>query len=466
MERLRADGEPSLKGGAVLVYGVLANLKARGEIEVVASGPGEVAWGLTGSPPCPAREPGLPSSFGLGAEEVSDIDREIRRITVGLPGHYFEELRRAVTADADRRVAGGERPRRAVRSALLDLGPPASVRRFLGKVERQGGPLRLRLAASMRWLVAPLVVLALLFLIRFFALGIYRVPPESISMYPTLVPAAEEGDSLVLANLLAYTFGDPHRGDVVLFHPPGNDRELFVKRVMALPGETVRVKKGDLLLNDEVLVKDRPLLDRLAVPLPPLARAGSVWTQPGDSGEWSDLVFRARVHPQALPCTLVVEFGDARGAVCRLVLSGSVAGAGADVNNVEIASGLPFLLAAGVSREIWVTNADGVFRVQLGGREVARGRLPRRLRSGRVRVEVHDGPAALEEMELARDLHYEPLKDSPNQTWPVREGEVFVLGDNSAKSRDSRWFGTIRAGELKGRVFAVAWPPSRVRCIR
>ena len=31
----------------------------------------------------------------------------------------------------------------------------------------------------MRWLVAPLAVLALLFLIRFFALGIYRVPPHT-----------------------------------------------------------------------------------------------------------------------------------------------------------------------------------------------------------------------------------------------------------------------------------------------
>jgi hypothetical protein len=167
-----------------------------------------------------------------------------------------------------------------------------------------------------------------------------------------------------------------------------------------------------------------------------------------------------------MPCTLVVQIGDARGVVCRLVLSGSVAGAGADLNNVEIARGLPFLLAAGVSSEFWVTNADGVFRVELGGREVARGKLPRRLRGGRVRVEIHDGPAALDEMKVARDLHYEPLKEAPNQSWPVPAGEVFVLGDNSAKSRDSRWFGTIRVGELKGRVFAVAWPPSRVRSIR
>jgi signal peptidase I len=449
-----------------LVYGVLANLKARGEIEVVASGPGEVAWGLTGSPPRAAKEPGLPASFGLGDEEVSVIDRDVRRITAGLPGHYFEELRRAVTADADRRVAGGERPRRAVRRALDELGPSASARRFLARVERQGGPLRLRLAASMRWLLAPLAVLSLLFLIRLFVLGIYRVPPESISMYPTLVPAAEEGDSLVLANLLAYTFGEPRRGDVVLFRPPGNDRELFVKRVMGLPGETLRIKKGDLVLDDAVLIKDRPLLDRLAVPLPPLTRQGNAWTQSGNPGEWSDLVFRARVRPRALPCTLVVEIGDAGGALCRLVLSGSVAGAGADVNNVEIASGLPFLLAAGVSRELWVTNADGVFRVELDGREVAREKLPGRLRGGRVRVELHDGPASLEEMEVMRDLHYEPLKESPNQSWPIREGEVFVLGDNSAKSRDSRWFGAIRTGELTGRVFAVAWPPSRVRRIR
>ena len=48
----------------------------------------------------------------------------------------------------------------------------------------------------------------------------------------------------------------------------------------------------------------------------------------------------------------------------------------------------------------------------------------------------------------------------------VPEREYFVLGDNSPESLDSRQFRTVPAEALLGRVFAVAWPPSRMRTVR
>jgi signal peptidase I len=44
----------------------------------------------------------------------------------------------------------------------------------------------------------------------------------------------------------------------------------------------------------------------------------------------------------------------------------------------------------------------------------------------------------------------------------IAEGEMFVMGDNRANSRDSRFFGPVPVENIEGEAFASFWPPSRV----
>ncbi len=57
----------------------------------------------------------------------------------------------------------------------------------------------------------------------------------------------------VLANKLAYHLDPPKRGDIVIFDYPKDTREIFVKRVIGLPGETVAIQSGQVVIDGKPL---------------------------------------------------------------------------------------------------------------------------------------------------------------------------------------------------------------------
>ena len=79
-----------------------------------------------------------------------------------------------------------------------------------------------------------------------------RTDVNGTSMYPTL----EDGDQLI-ADKITYRFRDPERFDIIIFPYKYADNTYFIKRIIGLPGETVRIdEQGNIYINGEILEED------------------------------------------------------------------------------------------------------------------------------------------------------------------------------------------------------------------
>lgn len=96
-----------------------------------------------------------------------------------------------------------------------------------------------------------LLTLVIFFVIRF-AVDNYRI--EGYSMEPNF----HDGQFLMV-NKLIYMLHPPERGDVVVFHFPGNLKKNYIKRIIGLPGEKVQISQGKVYVNDVQLDENYPL---------------------------------------------------------------------------------------------------------------------------------------------------------------------------------------------------------------
>ena len=79
--------------------------------------------------------------------------------------------------------------------------------------------------------------------------GDFRIPKN------TMAPTIMAGDR-VFSNNMAYDQKNPEYGDVVLFKNPENRKIKYIKRVVALGGDTVEMKDGQLLINGNALERE------------------------------------------------------------------------------------------------------------------------------------------------------------------------------------------------------------------
>ncbi|MEG1537810.1 MAG: signal peptidase I, partial [Clostridiales bacterium] len=98
---------------------------------------------------------------------------------------------------------------------------------------------------AMLWSYGKLVIIAfaIAFLLRAFVFEVTQV--EGPSMSPTLVT-----DDKLITSKLAYTFGQPQRGDIVVLDAPDAEGQYYIKRVIGLPNERITIKDGRVYIND------------------------------------------------------------------------------------------------------------------------------------------------------------------------------------------------------------------------
>ena len=101
-----------------------------------------------------------------------------------------------------------------------------------------------------QWVLVIIGAVILAFLIDTFVIVNAQIP--SGSMENTIMT----GDR-VFGNRLAYKFSDPKRFDIIIFKYPDDESQLFIKRIIGLPGETVEIHDGNIYIN----ASDTPLED-------------------------------------------------------------------------------------------------------------------------------------------------------------------------------------------------------------
>ena len=103
------------------------------------------------------------------------------------------------------------------------------------------------------WLLSlAFVIVAVLFINNFIIVNA-QVP--SSSMENTIMP----GNRLI-GTRFSYWFSEPERGDIVIFHYPLDEKIIYIKRVIGLPGETVKIEDGKIYINDSETPLDEPYL--------------------------------------------------------------------------------------------------------------------------------------------------------------------------------------------------------------
>jgi signal peptidase I len=133
--------------------------------------------------------------------------------------------------------------------------------RFGLRLERLPRPLRI----AIEWVVTLVGAIAIVLAIKAWVVNPYRIPTSS--MEPTL-HCAKPGSGCearfsdrVLVNRFVYRFRKPKRGDIVVFKTPPLTKErcgadgTFVKRLIALPGETWRETNGYVYIDGKKLTE-------------------------------------------------------------------------------------------------------------------------------------------------------------------------------------------------------------------
>lgn len=104
--------------------------------------------------------------------------------------------------------------------------------------------MRRFLASVLEILEIVAIAVGSVFVIRTFLIQPFMVSGSS------MMPSFANGDYLLIDEL-TYRFRQPKRGEVIVFRYPNDESVYFIKRIIGLPGETVIIKDGKVIIRNQ-----------------------------------------------------------------------------------------------------------------------------------------------------------------------------------------------------------------------
>ncbi|MCG8422846.1 MAG: signal peptidase I [Proteobacteria bacterium] len=263
--------------------------------------------------------------------------------------------------------------------------------------------------------------------LRAFVVEAFKIPSGS------MIPTMEIGDHIFVNKFLYgvripwtrtkfFDFRKPERGEVIVFINPCEQEKDFIKRIVAIGGDTVEVRCNVLYVNGK------------PVPYELVADSDecSYWDRDGDAdevGRWSEKVcsryfetidgVRFQTHYDEMRPALERSRQNSKG---RLSRSAARLGRGHD---------FPALYSSGVP------TCEG--------------------HSGRT-VDNPTTKLGLTEDSIPEREEYKHLGQCrPTKRYRVPDGHVFVMGDNRDNSSDSRSWGVVPLDNIKGKALFIWW---------
>ncbi|MBM3166388.1 MAG: signal peptidase I [Chloroflexi bacterium] len=99
-----------------------------------------------------------------------------------------------------------------------------------------------------RDILAPVLVALAITVVFHTAIASFKV--YGSSMYPSILPG-----EYIMVSKAAYFVRQPQHGEVIVFHSPRDPQTDLIKRVIAVPGDTIEIKKGTVFVNSVALAE-------------------------------------------------------------------------------------------------------------------------------------------------------------------------------------------------------------------
>ena len=271
----------------------------------------------------------------------------------------------------------------------------------------------------------------------------------SASMMNTLV----EGD-YIWVNKAAYILSEPRRGDVVVFNFPLDPTRDFIKRLIGIPGDKIKIQNKKLILNDEVMLEDFTLQDYALVLADPKLQKESNLPPPAMLEMPIELLFSNGLKTLLPANSYIVEWkpdliSSKENPFIAMNPESKVG------DSIDIKERVPGKSRFSTPLKILATSKQETsIQLKEAGLMIDQQLIP----FGHFKVfqRIDKAPSNQDFIHPANTM----------EELTVPENTYFVMGDNRDNSQDSRFWGFVDRSNLKGRAFFLYFPFGRMKSIK